>query len=76
MVVDYKEPNLDPTYLYFLFVIINFDSKLILILLFTVLIFAYWVILLLLLIIFYIWPPHENMASFAAEQKVGKVRKS
>jgi hypothetical protein len=28
--------------------------------------FAYWVILLLLLNYFYIWPPHENMASFAA----------
>jgi hypothetical protein len=28
--------------------------------------FAHWVILLLLLNCFYIWPPHENMASFAA----------
>jgi hypothetical protein len=28
--------------------------------------FAYWVILLLLLNCFYIWPHHENMASFAA----------
>jgi hypothetical protein len=31
--------------------------------------FAHWVILLLLLNCFYIWPPHENMASFAAANK-------